>query len=119
MSAFLVIMPQPLIRLSEALDIIDQGVVFSIQFKTADKKKQTGGKTIAMLRAIKANEKPWDKTKRNFQSSEQKAESRVLLKDPRHYKNSTRNIKAEGTQNVRKVHVRLITHFNGKKVIWG
>lgn len=112
----------PTIKLGEALRIIDSGAQFSAQWYTADRKKGTGGKMVAIMKAVKANETAWPPP---GGSGTENKDVQVTVasneggKDPRHWDNRTRNIKAVGTQNIRKLHIRLLTHFNNHKVIWG
>lgn len=111
-------------KLGEALRIIDSGAQFSAQWYTADRKKGTGGKCMAILRAVKANETPWPAAGEKPASTDAKPHQVTTIgsdggKDPRHWDNRTRNIKAVGTNNIRKLHIRLLTHLNNHKVIWG
>lgn len=111
-------------KLGEALRIMDSGAQFSAQWYTADRKKGTGGKCMAILRAVKANETPWPAVGEKPITIDAKPHQVTTVgsdggKDPRHWDNRTRNIKAVGTNNIRKLHIRLLTHLNNHKVIWG
>ena len=39
-------------------------------------------------------------------------------RNPNHYLNQTRNILIGGTDQIRKLHIRLITEFNGHKIFY-
>jgi hypothetical protein len=98
------------ISLNEVITRIDQGKTFDFAFVTANKKKGTGGEWIALENVCK----------HNYLTAEERL-SRIhskspVRKDPRHYPNSTRNIRIMTNGNIVKVHLRLIRRFNGKVV---
>lgn len=92
---------------------MDTGAPFRIGFRTYDHRKKKGGEWIDLP----------DCVKHNYLTATQRKEAKrlgakqVLLKDPRHYENSTRNIKITSSGLIVKVHIRLIRKFNGKTVL--
>ena len=104
------------IKLNEALRIMKSGEIFSIQFVTFDKKRKTGGfiKHYPEARLLLKD----DKEKKVVKSSSGAAP--IKTKNPNHWDNATRNIKVivngiESSGN-KKLHIFLITMFNGKRV---
>ncbi|MFC4230571.1 hypothetical protein ACFOW1_01625 [Parasediminibacterium paludis] len=100
------------ISLKEVIAWMDSGKPFSIGFVTCDKQQNKGGEWIEIPEATKYE---W-MTTREKASIAKAAPSTALKKNPNHYDNSTRNIKLPNLQK-RKVHLRLITTFNGKTVL--
>lgn len=86
-------------------------VKFDIKFVTHDEKRGTGGDIVEIQGARKCVGK--EKGKVIFDLREPSGEK--SHRDPHHFVNSTRNLLLENGQ-VRKVHIRLILWFNGKKV---
>ena len=76
-------------------------VPFSVTFVTCDVKRGTGGKKITIDSAI----------------LEGGPKSNSKLRNPNHYRNYTRNIRATTGDKTIKVHALLITRFNGAKII--
>ena len=104
------------IKLNEALKIMESGEVFSIQFVTFDKKRKTGGyvKHYPEARLLQKEDKKPVVKKSSSSSTARKT------KNPNHWDNATRNIKVivsgvESSGN-KKLHIFLITMFNGKRV---
>ena len=93
----------------EMMDPDNKPRKFDIKFVTADMNRKTGGEIIEIKNARKCI---GERNKEIIYGSG----SRPSRK-PDHYKNSTRNILCENGQ-IRKVHIRLIIEFNGKKVIY-
>lgn len=109
---------------------------FSLVFCTADKKRKTGGDIHMISRRTPAMDMLRQSTKRILYTESQvvrvvgKTEDNVpklaVLKtgepshyrNPHHYENSTINIMILTSKATRKIHPRLITHFNDKKVLW-
>jgi len=104
---------QGTITLAEVIDKMDAGDVFSIRFVTCDHKKDSGGELVDIYKAVKNGSV---KKEHRVQSSLQPV-SRLLLKDPNHFENSTRNIKILNNGEIRKLHIRLIRRFNGRVVL--
>lgn len=93
---------------------MDYGDPFDITFVTCDQKKGTGGELITITGGRKTE---WlSRSEYKKQQALQPSSRLKLKKDPRHYENSTRNITLSNG-DVRKVHLRLIRRFNGKKVL--
>jgi hypothetical protein len=103
------------ITLKEVLAFMDTGRKFSISFITYDKKNQEGGELVELKTAHKHN---WASPAefRKIKRLHPEAVPKKLVKDPRHYENSTRNI-VKGNSDLCKVHIRLIRKFNGKTVL--
>jgi hypothetical protein len=102
------------IKLSDALDLMDAGEVFSIKFCTADRTRGTGGELRLIERAIKSGARGKEVKKERALA----AAGKPHVKKAANARSSYRNIYQLGTHDVRKIHIRLITHFNGKRVIW-
>ena len=89
-------------------------VPFSIQFCTASKKRRTGGELIDLPQAVLS----WNQ-KKGASKSEPLPEGKTAIesaKKPNHYRNRTRNLVLPNGE-MRKVHISLITRFNGHEVI--
>lgn len=104
------------ITLGEVLHAIDNGERFDIEFVKADRKRGTGGQIRTYIGCVK------ESAIHNPASATRKQEQPVLAaasgsKNPNHYENSTRNIYLLRERLTKKVHIRLITKFNGKRVI--
>ncbi|MDJ1500461.1 hypothetical protein [Xanthocytophaga agilis] len=99
-----------MIKLSEALMQMEQGETFSCKFVTFNQRRKTGGEIIEIQEA------------RLFRQSastpEEKKESSGKSKSPNHWANSTRNILILPSEQIRKLHIRLLIEFNGFKVIY-
>lgn len=95
------------ITLNEVLHRIKAGERFDLEYVSADKKRGTGGQlkvlTACMITRL---------GKTQSAPGADKIEP-VRGKAPRHYENGTLNIQILGTREVRKIHPRLITKFNG------
>lgn len=90
---------------------MDAGEVFSIGFRTCNITQQTGGEWIEYPIAVKQQHHFGESTKMVA------AEKPAYKKDPKHYENSTRNIRILPDGEIRKVHLRLIRRFNSKTVL--
>ncbi len=99
------------------LELMDSGLPFDITYVTADVKKGTGGKLVSIRKCTKTGYKAKDGTKLTAATLRKlKGESIIADKNPNHFGNFTRNIVIPG-QEVRTVHIDLITRFNGKKIL--
>lgn len=76
-------------------------VPFSITFVTCNQKQGTGGEKITIDQAVLVGN----------------STSKSNKKNPNHYENYTRNIRALEGDRMMKVHVLLITRFNGQSII--
>jgi hypothetical protein len=92
---------------------MDAGKHFSIAFITCDRKKQTGGEWIFIDRAVKHDFLTRAETDQLQKSA---PATQMFHKNPNHYQNSTRNIRIIKNSELRKIHIRLITEFNGMVV---
>lgn len=97
------------------LDERDQPVPFDIQFITYDKKRKTGGDIMEIKGAVMSGvHKPSAREKHLQRMQVVKG----MVKDPHHYEHDTINVKVKGSDQTRKIHVRLITAFNDTRVIY-
>ncbi|MFY0628690.1 MAG: hypothetical protein JXR07_20525 [Reichenbachiella sp.] len=87
-------------------------VPFSIQFCTLNKKKKEGGQLITVDKAILS----WNTGGATTPKNDQPTKANVAGKKPNHYRNRTRNLVLPNNE-IRKVHISLITEFNGQEVI--
>jgi hypothetical protein len=101
------------IQMLDVLKEMDSGRKFSLEFVSYDKARKTGG----FIRFF-------DEAKLTITPKEKKslAKSKIKFqKNQNHFKNATRNILTfnNGNQDYgnKKVHIFLITRFNGKEVI--
>lgn len=92
---------------------MDTGNKFGFSFITCNIKEDTGGELIEVEQAHKHN---WISPEDYKKQQRRQPSSKMIKRDPRHYDNSTRNIILPGGE-VRKVHIRLIRTFNGKRVL--
>jgi hypothetical protein len=99
------------ITLSEALHIIDSGQVFAISYCTADHKRGTAGIRKTYSNCIKNS---INAQQAAAQTKHCKASPKAT---PALYDNSTRRLKLMRTREIKTVHIRLITHLNGKRII--
>jgi hypothetical protein len=108
------------IRLSEVLELMDQvdssgiNASFDIKFVTFNKKFETGGEIIE----VKGGRKCLTEAKKDGKiifGIESKGANILQSKKPDHYIQATRNILLPNGE-IRKIHIRLIIEFNGKKV---
>ena len=97
----------------EQLDAENNPVAFDVKFVTHDKKRDIGGEIISVDGARKCVGKRNGKVV--FDVRAKKDDKPV--KDPHHFLNATRNIVLKNGQ-IRKLHIRLIIEFNGKKVCY-
>lgn len=80
---------------------------FSLRFVTYDRARRTGGRIVDV---------PWAVLNTAEQARVEEIEKMGKGKQPRHFVNQTRNIKLKDGE-IRKVHIQLITMFNGMRVI--
>jgi hypothetical protein len=100
-----------IIELYEVINQIDSGEPFSMTYITADRKKGTGGQIKACKNWVKCDlaTMPEPILRRNKMYE--------VARDPKHIEHRTKNIMNPATRDIRKVHIRLITEFNGKRVV--
>lgn len=92
---------------------MDSGETFSIGFRTCNVDKRTGGEFIFLPEAKKFKRL----TPAEIAAANNPREQLRLKKDPKHFENSTRNLMVPASGRIIKVHLRLITLFNGKQVL--
>ena len=111
-----------IITLPEVLKQMDQfdekgkPVPFSIKFVTCDLRRKSGGELIELENVVKCVGKK--KGKVIFDDRKKTPNKKKEKKNPKHWDNSTRNILIPSSGQIRKCHIRLITEFNGQKVIY-
>jgi len=100
-----------IISLQECLRQIHTGKPFDITFVTADMQRKTGG-VIKIYQNCTLSQKSGGKQRNG------KGKNWIVPpKAPHHYENATRNIRLPNG-DIRKIHIRLITEFNGFKVVY-
>jgi len=103
-----------MLALVDALNIMDavdergRSLPFSIAFV-----KKSTGEIIRIPDASKPRLSRRVEMRNSFNAT--KAPD-VQKKNPNHYLNNTRNIVIGSSQQIRKIHIRLITEFNGHKI---
>ena len=107
-----------MIRLIDALnlmrDVDDDGnpVPFSVQYVTHNRRSKMGGELIDIPKAVVCV------TMRKGKIVYDIRPKTVVKRNPNHHQNNTRNFNIVGTDQIRKCNIRLITKFNGQKVVW-
>lgn len=91
---------------------MDSGEPFSLLCITCNRTKKTGGEELFFAEARKHNAVSPLERKQIARAQPKTA----LIKDPRHFENSTRNLILPNGQ-IREVHIRLIRQFNGQTVL--
>jgi len=91
---------------------MESGEPFSIEFVTCDMKRKKGGEIISIDGAV---------LRRTAVDREQEKQSNPINANPsrsaNEYTNATRNLLLPNGQT-RKIHIRLITMFNGQSVTY-
>ena len=100
------------LNLMDAIDKEDKPIPFSITYVTYNRKNKTGGEVVSIEQAVKCI------TMRKGKVVYDTRKMSSAKRPPNHYRNSTRNLLIVGTDQIRKLNIRLITEFNGQKVIW-
>lgn len=109
------------IQLKEVLATMDlvneekKPIPFAITFYTADEERDTGGEKIEVKQQIATKVRKFALPDAEHVN---KLGEPAKSKSPMHSFHSTRNINIPGYDHPVKLHIRLITHFNGKRVIW-
>ena len=104
------------VSLADILKEMDKGEPFAITFCTANRKKKSGGEMIQLEGCVLHN-RTKASSKAPHAVKDIEAEETTISRPPHHNQNDTRNIRLANGQ-VRKLHIRLITSFNNKTVIW-
>lgn len=112
------------IYLNEVLEIMrtpnseGRAVKFDISYRTFNKNSKTGGKLNYHEDAkLVMAEKPSDQAEIYALMKAPSEKKEVIRKNPNHFKNKTRNIRLENG-DIKKIHIKYIITFNGKKVIF-
>lgn len=98
----------------DATDATGKAVPFSITFFHADIERETGGEKTKVDQRIVTKYRQFGKG--NEASSQPGTSGKSV--NPNHGINFTRNLVIPGRDHIVKVHPRLITHFNGMRVVW-
>lgn len=109
---------QDVLKQMRTLGADGRAVPFSISVRTFQRFSKTGGAL-----------KKWDRAKLVMKEENPNADSVLSLrvkpkrrtlfkKNPDHYENKTRNIRIIPQGDIKKINIRLIISFNGKKVIY-
>jgi hypothetical protein len=102
----------PVIELYEVINHIDSGMPFTMTYITADRRKGTGGQLKQCTNWVRCDlaTMPEVVLRKNRIHYE-------MEKNPNHPDHKTKNIMNPATRDIRKVHIRLITEFQGKRVV--
>ena len=95
------------LNLMNDVDVNGRPVPFAIKYKTVEAEE------VIIESAIKCIGK--EKGKILYDKNPKKSKQK---KDPNHFKNATRNIYIPISKQIRKCKIRLITEFNGQKVVY-
>jgi hypothetical protein len=96
-----------MILLRNVLDEIESGEPFHLTVITCDQKRNTGGKIVRFGPAIL-----------NQVSKKKRKSSKPVTTVRRNNNyNNTRTIRLLGSEEIRTIHVQLITEFNNQRVI--
>lgn len=98
----------------DRLDADGKPASFDVKFVTMDLKRGTGGEIIEVKGVRKTVGKRNGVAVMDTRERQTPAEERER-RNPNHFLNSTRNILLPNGE-LRKLHIRLIIEFNGKKV---
>ena len=97
-------------------DASGRAVKFSIAVRTLNKYSKTGGE----YREYKGAKEVMQEDGVDYNSVEmllKKPSKKKTRKDPKHHDNKTRNIRLASGE-IKKIHIRHIVEFNGKKVLY-
>lgn len=95
----------------DVLTAIDEGRVCDIMVCTCDRKRGTGGELVTFPNAVKHISQQLSGVGKKQMDDIRKTTN------PNHHDHFTRNMYLMTTREIKKVHIRLITMFNGKRVI--
>lgn len=108
-----------MIELGEVLDTMSKkdrkgnSIPFSIEFVTADLNRDKGGEIKTLANAVMVTPSYWRKTNKGFKMGLTRPK-----KVQNHFENMTRNIRQLNDTAIVKIHIWLITKFNGQNVVW-
>lgn len=104
------------IGIKEMMQHINSGHPFAIRYTTWNEQTGRGGDEKFIMNAQRLF---GEDAKHNESISNNIGNLVAATKNPNHYANSTFNVRviAAGRSDIRKVHVQLVTQFNGKTVV--
>lgn len=91
---------------------MESGEPFSVEFVTCDLKRKRGGEIISVEGAVLMRT-----TTDRANEQQSKPTNATTTRSANEYENATRNLLLPNNQ-VRKIHIRLITKFNGQSVTY-
>lgn len=97
------------------VDVNGYPVPFDIELVTADKRRKKAGEFVSHTGCTLPTARRLTTSQRH---TERLAELGSPHKDPHHKLHGTINIRKMSANKNIKVHVRLITEFNGYRIIW-
>ncbi|MDN3595319.1 hypothetical protein [Zunongwangia endophytica] len=117
-------MAEETIYLNQVLEIMrkpdsdGKAVKFDIAVRTFNRNSKSGG-TLNSYENAKQVMKEAGMDKNSIYALQHFKKSKIpkIRKNPQHFSNKTRNIRLENGE-VKKIHIRYIISFNGKKVIY-
>lgn len=104
------------ITIKQMLEDMGKGRPFSLTYVTADTTKGTGGKLVKIASAILSGYNLADGTRVTASVMNKAGLTGKSSKKPNHSAHFTRNILLKDS-TLRKVHIDLVTEYNGKKVL--
>jgi hypothetical protein len=120
----------PVIRLKDALALLDGPAPVAVRWVTYDRRRGTGGefRELAGARLGRGQPTTGQATLRPPAAAEETDDERAAVaatgqvpipsggKDPAHWLNATRNLVDTATGKLIKIHLYLLTHVAGRKV---
>lgn len=88
-------------------------IPFSVEFVTADLQRDKGGEVITLANAVMVTPSYWRKKRKALVYT-----GVTPKKGQNHFENMTRNIRQLNDTVFVKLHIWLITKFNGENVVW-
>ena len=89
-------------------------IPFSIRLYKANRKTKQAGKLLYLENCVLSKLARYTPLKYRYRALALKGSS----KRQNHLENSTRNVLLLNSQELVKIHIRLLTHFNGMAIIW-
>lgn len=103
-----------MIHFKDMMALINSGAIFSISFVTWNSQSKKGGRLVHRSKmTLLTGQSGAVKFKKGSRVNTGRHQ-----KNPNHFENKTLNLVEPGSEMINKVHTRLITRFNGKKVVW-
>jgi len=108
--------PKPTIPLKAVLAAMAAAVEpFSLRYVKLNEQKGTGGEVVPLSGQLLSGKGAGQQLAPSSPAGP--AEEAAGRRDPNHHANMTRNLRSVVNGHYTKVHIYLITEFNGKKVI--